>query len=65
MKPRHNTGQQPQSQCMKTHLATLVPLREPGEQIIIHHYTDSVNALQMEVERRSTILGILFERMFF
>lgn len=37
--------------------------REPNEYVIVHHVTDLPNHLQLEVERRSTTLGIWFERI--
>lgn len=46
-------------------LAALVPLREPNETIVVHHFTDSPARLQLEIERRSRTLGITFERFVF
>lgn len=44
-------------------LSVLVPLRETGETIIVHHFADSPASLQLEIERRSKTLGITFERV--
>ena len=44
-------------------LAQLIEKRHSDEQIIIHHVTDTVQFLQLEVERRSKALGITFERI--
>ena len=44
-------------------LAQLIEKRHSDEQIIIHHVTDTVQFLQLEVERRSKALGITLERI--
>ena len=58
-----STGHQPISTAMKSALAAMVEKREPNEIIVVHHYTDSRDQLQLEVERRSDELGIKFERI--
>jgi hypothetical protein len=44
-------------------LQTLLPKRSDGEIIVIHHVTDTVYYLQLEVERRCPVFGIKFERV--
>lgn len=44
-------------------LSKLIEKRHSDEKIIIHHVTDTVNFLQLEVERHSKALGIKFERI--
>lgn len=61
---RRDLGTQPRSKGLKRALISLVPKREPEEEIIIHHATDRIDVLQLEVERRSKVLGIAFERLF-
>lgn len=61
---RYNVGQQPRSQLLKTMLIDQVNKRHPDEVVVIHHFTDTEDRLQLEVERRSKTLGITFERIF-
>ena len=56
------SGQQPFNPVLRAALANLLEKREPNEVIVIHHFTDTKKFLQLEVERRSTTLGIAFER---
>jgi hypothetical protein len=44
-------------------LASLIPVKLPGEKIIIHHITDTHFKLQLEIERRCPVFGISFERI--
>ena len=44
-------------------LAALVEKRDPSEIVVVHHYTDNVKYLQLEIERRSKVNGIKFERI--
>ncbi len=44
-------------------LQQLLTKRSDGEIIIIHHVTDTVYKLQLEVERRCPTFGVKFERV--
>ena len=44
-------------------LKQLVPVRSDCDIIVIHHVTDTVRHLQLEVERRDPIHGIDFIRV--
>ena len=60
MKHKNYTiGTQPLSGPMKQALASLVPSN--GEQVIVHHYTDSRSSIQLEIERRGDVVS--FERL--
>jgi hypothetical protein len=61
---KHNLGAQPRSVTVKALLTSLIERREPQEVIVVHHYIDKMDVLQLEVERRSTTLGVHFERVF-
>jgi hypothetical protein len=65
MKPvnKPNLGRQPLGPLIKSSLAAFVQKREPDELVIVHHYTDTRTKLQLEVERRSSTLGLSFERI--
>lgn len=56
-------GRQPKSRVLRAALADLVPKREPNELIVVHHYTDIRQSIQLEIERRSETLGIQFNRV--
>lgn len=58
-----NLGHQPKSKPLRTQLALLVEKREPDEQIIVHHFTDTSTSIQLEYERRSGLLGVTFGRL--
>lgn len=51
------------SEFLMPGLTALISKREPDEVIIVHHYADNIDALQLEVERQSKTLGLAFERI--
>ena len=57
------TGRQPMNPTARKLWATMVPKREPADQVIVHHVTDLPERLQLEYERRSVTLGIDFGRL--
>ena len=59
---RKNTGHQA-TRSQQLLLQTLLTKRSDGEIIIIHHVTDTIYYLQLEVERRCPHNGIKFERV--
>jgi hypothetical protein len=58
-----NVGFQPLSPTLRDLLNNSIIKREPEEEIVVHHMTDTKDFLQLEVERRSKQLGFSFERI--
>jgi hypothetical protein len=59
-----NTGSQIYSPWLHNVISNNIEKREPDEIIIVHHFTDRKGTAQYEIERRSKICGITFERIF-
>ena len=54
---------QPRAQSLRLGIDSVIEKREPNETIVVHYVTDFSTHAQYEVERRSTILGITFDRV--
>ena len=59
---QNQTGKQA-TRSQQLVLGQLIEKRSIDEKIIIHHVTDTFYKLQLEVERRCPINGIIFERI--
>lgn len=62
MKRLNDTGRQPKSAALRIGMAKMVPPKYENETIVVHHYTDRKDSIQLEVERR-TPQGMFFERI--
>ena len=58
-----NVGFQPKSAALRLILNQAFQRADPTDQIIVHHVTDTAGGVQFEIERRSKLFGIRFERV--